>query len=136
MYDEARDRAGQIEAYEQEIVDKYNAMDLYRNKGKSWSKISFNDLSLEENLNYIKYNLKSSHEAYKLFLITQDKFQDQPLIPAQIIQKMAKQSNINKRNFDEKMFRRIEYKAMLKVIKNNLDSLDNKMLVDTIFSLG
>lgn len=85
MYDDARDRAAMIEGYEKQIVDKYNAMDLYRSKNKSQSKISFNDLSLEENLNFVKYNLKNTHEAFKLFLITQEKFKEQPALSASII---------------------------------------------------
>jgi hypothetical protein len=39
-------------------------MDVYRAKGKSKNKISFADLTLHENLNYIKYTLKDSDEAF------------------------------------------------------------------------
>lgn len=135
-YDRARDAAGEIKEYEQKIVDKYNALDIFRLKDKNEKQISFNDLTLEENLNYVKYNLKTSHDAFKLFQITQEKFSEQPALPAAILQKLATRSDIDKRNFDEKLFARIEYKQMLKGIKENLPLLDNKMLVDTVFALG
>ena len=60
-------------------------MDLYRSKGLSKSKISFNDLTLQENLNYIKYDLKNTHEAFSLFDITKDKFNSSPDIAASLI---------------------------------------------------
>jgi hypothetical protein len=65
-------------------------------------------------LNYIKHNLKSSHEAFKLFEITKEKFENKPEIAAQIIQKFATGSDITKKNFEEKLFSRVEYKEMLK----------------------
>lgn len=71
--------------YEAAVVDKYNALDLYRSKQKSKSKISFNDLTLEENLNYIKYSLKTSDEAFKLFEITKEKFKSSPDIACSIV---------------------------------------------------
>ena len=66
------------------------SLDLYRAKGKTKSKISFNDMTLEENLNYIKYTLKDSDEAFKLFEITRDTFGSlTPEIPAALVQKIA-----------------------------------------------
>ncbi len=52
--------AADVAMYEKKIVDQYHKLDVYRAKGKERSKISFNDLTLVENLNYIKHNLKNS----------------------------------------------------------------------------
>ena len=70
--DEASATSHAITEYEKAIVANHEATDLYRLKGKSKAQISFNDLSLEENLRYIKYDLENSHEAFKLFKITRD----------------------------------------------------------------
>lgn len=56
--------AADIELYEKKVVDEYHKLDLYRTKGKTWRKISFNDLTLQENLNYVKFNLKNADEAF------------------------------------------------------------------------
>jgi hypothetical protein len=69
-YEDEKKMAAEIAQYEKTIVDQYHKLDLYRAKGKQRSKISFNDLTLPENLNYIKYNLKNSDEAFNLFEIT------------------------------------------------------------------
>lgn len=59
-YDSEKQMAAEVALYERKIVDEYHNLDLYRAKGKSRGKISFKDLSLSENLNYIKHNLKDS----------------------------------------------------------------------------
>jgi hypothetical protein len=56
--------AAEIERYEKQVIDNYHKLDVYRAKGKERSKISFNDLTLQENLNYIKFNLKNTEEAF------------------------------------------------------------------------
>ena len=112
--DRAKMTAMEIERYEQKVVKEYHAMDLYRKKNKSWKQISFNDLTLEENLNYIKYSLKSSHEAFSMFDITKDRFANHPELASSIVQKLATRSDIHAKNFEEKLFSRPEYKAMLK----------------------
>jgi 3-oxoacyl-[acyl-carrier-protein] synthase III len=93
-------------------------------------------LTLPENLNYIKYNLKNSDEAFELFKITSLKFESSPEIPASIIQKLANRSSIDEKDVDKKLVPRYEYKNMLKAIQKNLEFLDNKQLVDTMFSIG
>lgn len=85
QFDLAKNKAADIEAYEAKVVEKYNGLDLYRMKGISHRKISFNDLTLEENLSYIKYDLKNTHEAFKLFDITKEKFAEAPEIAASLI---------------------------------------------------
>ena len=47
--------------------------------------ISFKDLSLHENLNYIKFTLKDSKEAFHMFDITKDAFESSPEIPAALV---------------------------------------------------
>jgi hypothetical protein len=101
-YEEAKTLSANIEDYEKHIVEKHTQLDLYRAKNKTRGKISFNDLTLQENLNYIKYTLKNTNEAFAHFDITKDKFQDfPPEIPAAIIQKMATRLNINIRKRHE-----------------------------------
>ena len=78
MYDQAKQAASYIQQYESKIVDQHSKLDIYKSKGLSYSKISFNDLTLLENLNYIKFNLKNTEEAFKLFDITKQKFSDRP----------------------------------------------------------
>jgi len=135
-YDEARELACEMETYEDNIVRKYYDQDLYLSKGKTRSKITFNDLTLEENLNYVKYTLKNSNDAFEIFDQTKEKFQDVPDLAAAIVAKLAIRSNITPRNFDDKVFSRKEYKGMLKQIKAGFSRMDNKQLVDTVFSLG
>lgn len=49
---------------------------------------------------------------------------------------MANRSNIDEKDIDKKLIPRYEYKNMLKAIQKNLEFLDHKQLVDTIFSIG
>lgn len=70
-------------------------------------------------MNYIKFNLKTSEEAFQLFDITKEKSLT-PDIPASIIQKLANRSNITPTNVNEKLLVRNEYKAMLKTIQKGL----------------
>jgi hypothetical protein len=128
--------AAEVAQYEQKIIDEYHKLDVYRAKGKERSKISFNDLTVQENLNYIKYNLKNSEEAFKMFEITQRKYQQNPEIPASIVQKLGTRSNLKPKDVEKKLIPRYEYKNMLKVIQKNLEYLDNKQVVDTLYSVG
>ena len=78
--------AGQVKDYESNVYTDHLSLDLYRAKGKSKSKISFKDLSLQENLNYIKYTLKDTNEAFDMFNITKYSFKEnQSLIPAALL---------------------------------------------------
>ena len=52
--------ASDIQKYEQKVVNEHYNLDIYRAKGKSKGKISFKDLTLNENLNYVKYSLQNS----------------------------------------------------------------------------
>jgi hypothetical protein len=46
IYDFAKDQATKISNYENKIVSKYEQLDLYKSKGLTRGKISFNDLTL------------------------------------------------------------------------------------------
>lgn len=138
-YQKAQKLSNAIKDYETELVHEHLKLDIYRAKGKSRSKISFNDLTLQENLNYIKYTLKDSNEAFDLFKVTKDTFTAKsPEIPAALVQKLANKTKDLDRKIEirDKIVRRPEYKQMLKSIKQGLPSLDNRQLVDTLFSLG
>lgn len=49
--------ANEIQSYEEKVMEQHYKLDIYRAKDKSRNKISFKDLTLSENLNYVKYNL-------------------------------------------------------------------------------
>ena len=73
-YERAQKLSNSMKDYESELVKEHLQLDIYRAKGKSRNKISFNDLTLHENLNYIKYSLKDSQAAFDLFKVTKDTF--------------------------------------------------------------
>jgi len=98
---------------------------MYLAKGKSQKAISFNDLSLEENLTYIKFNLKDVQEAFYMFDITKHKFEGSPELPASLVQKIATRSKDLKRNLNSVVSRN-EYKAMLKIIQKESHNLDGR----------
>ena len=135
-YEDEQRLAAQVAQYEKEIIDKYHKLDLYRAKGKPRAKISFNDMTLVENLSYIKHNLQTSEQAFELFKITQVKYESNPEIAASIVQKLANRSNLKAKEIPKKLLGRYEYKNMLKSIQKNLELLDNKQAVDTLFSIG
>ena len=90
-------------------------------------------------MNYIKYTLKDSNEAFNMFLVTKDSFGAiSPEIPAALIQKIANKTKDMDRKTEirDKIIRRKEYKQMLRMIKEGLGNLDNRQLVDTLFSIG
>jgi hypothetical protein len=84
-YDGEKQLAAEVAQYEKHIVEQYHQLDLYRTKGKPKAKISFTDMTLTENLNYVKYNLKTSEEAFDLFKITSTRFSSNPEIAASIV---------------------------------------------------
>ena len=119
-YQRAQKLSNAIKDYEVELVQEHLKLDIYRAKGKTRNQISFNDLSLQENLNYIKYTLQDSNEAFNLFKVTKDTFgADAPELPAALIQKMANKTKdlAQKTEVRDKIIRRPEYKQMLKVVK-------------------
>lgn len=69
-YQKAQRLSNAVKDYEVELVHEHLGLDIYRAKGKTRNNISFKDLSLHENLNYIKFTLKDSKEAFNMFSIT------------------------------------------------------------------
>lgn len=59
-YQRAQKLSNAVKDYEAELVQDHLGLDIYRAKGKTRNQISFKDLSVHENLNYIKYTLKNS----------------------------------------------------------------------------
>ena len=120
------------------MVQKYHERDLYRTVGLSKNKISFKDLTPQQNLNYVKFNLKNSIEAFQYFEIIKEKFGlESPDIPAALVQKIASRTkDFNLRPVRDKIVPRVQYKQMLKLIKKNITKLENRHFVDTVFSIG
>lgn len=84
---ERRNLAAAVADYEQVVVQDHLALDLYRSKGKSYTQISFNDLTVHEQLNYVKYNLKNTKEALLMFdIVTHD---EQASVACALVQKIA-----------------------------------------------
>lgn len=72
----------------------------------------------------------------ELFAITHEKFKNSPDIPAAIVQKLAVRSTLKAKDVGAKLIERYEYKNMLKAIQSNLELMDHKQAVDTLFALG
>ncbi len=135
-FDRVKELAAEVENYENKIVEQHRYLDINRAKGKNYVQISFNDLTVQENLNYIKFNLKTSNQAFEMFEIIKDKMENHPEIPASIVQKLALRSNLRSEDINAKLLQRFEYKNILRGISKNIDMLDNKNLVDTVFAIG
>jgi len=109
-------------------------LDIYKAKGHV-SNLSFRDLTVNENLNYIKHSLKNSTEAFALFKITSEQ-SVAPEIPAAILQKIALRSDIFDKEKVAGIVRKKEYKQIIRAVRENLERLDNKQVVDTLFALS
>ena len=111
-YQKAQKLSSAVKDYEAELVKEHLNLDIYRAKGKSRSTISFKDLTLHENLNYIKFTLKDSKEAFNMFNITKDAFEGSAEIPAALVQKLANKTlNLDRKvEIRDKIIRRPEYK--------------------------
>ena len=57
-YQTASKLSSDIKEYENDVLADHQSLDIYRAVGKSQDRISFNDLTLQQNLNYIKYTMK------------------------------------------------------------------------------
>jgi hypothetical protein len=134
-YDRAGELATAVADYEVAVIEKHHGKDLYRSKGKSRGQISFNDLTLEENLMYIKHDLADVQEAFHIFDITKGNYSGAPDLPASLIQKIATKT----KKLDQSAVKIIdtnEYKAMLKSIQKNMGELSQRQFIDTVFALG
>ena len=137
-YEEASKLSSAIKDYEHEVLADHLNLDIYRAIGKDKNKISFKDLTLQQNLNYIKYTMKDTNEAYEFFKITQDNFGEYTAdIPAALVQKIATRTrNLDNKDTWQKIVDRPEYKMMLKAVKKGMVNLSNRHFVDTLFSIG
>ena len=63
-YQEAEYLATAVQDYETSVIQHHRNKDLYYQKSKKFNQISFKDLNLQEQLNYIKYTIKDTREAF------------------------------------------------------------------------
>lgn len=119
-----------INNYETELYNDYRNLDLYNKYHKGI--INFSELSLEENLNYVKFNLKNTEDLFKMYL--EVKSIDNSLIFGSMIQKLAVSLKTDKDI--QKTLNIYEYKDLLRDFKKNFRSLDNKNFVDSIYAIG
>lgn len=52
------------------------------------------------------------------------------------MQKLAVRSSLKAKDVGAKLIERYEYKNMLKAIQSNLELMDHKQAVDTLFAIG
>jgi hypothetical protein len=130
-----------IEQYELEIYNEFKNQDLY-NKYKKGIVI-FGELSLEENLNYIKFNIRNSNELFNLYeeimhkdftKYKKENKEIQPIILSAILQKIA----VGAKNLEQipDLLSNTTYKELLVNIKKNIKNLTDRNLVDNLWSLG
>jgi hypothetical protein len=117
------------------LVQKYRDLDIHRKADKG-SKAELKELTLQENLNYIKYNSRNAEQALRIFK-TSESIAQYPEFSSAIIQRMC-QSIAILTNPETRYMMSVqpEYKAMLKIINKKAAMLDDKNLVDNIYALG
>jgi hypothetical protein len=118
-----------INQFENSIYEEFKKLDLYNKYNKGI--VEFKDLTLEENLNYIKFNINCGRDLFKMFHEVKDL---SPIISCALIQKIAVGYK-EERDILE-LFIKPEYRAMLSIAKKNLTAIDNKNLVDTLWAIG
>ena len=89
------------------LVQEHLQLDLYRAKDKSRGQISFKDLTLHEQLQYVKWSLKDTREALQMFEIVKE--QDvQGQVACALVHKVSNKTKNLKEGFtDKKEFREI-----------------------------
>ena len=126
----------QIDNFELEEYAQWKDIDLFHKHG---GRVEFKDMTLQENLNYVKFYIKNSLELFKMFgeLKKKESSKNEDnnfLIYSFILHKLAF-SIKNYKNFD-KIIQFSEYKSLLQNIKPHFTKLDNKNLIDTLWSIG
>jgi hypothetical protein len=130
-----------INQYELEVYNEFKKLDLYSkyNKGQ----VKFGDLTLDENLNYIKFNITNSSDLFKMYRevihkdfvkYNKENIQDRPVIYSAILQKFA----LGVKNEEKalSLFTEFDYKNLLRDIKDNIPKISDKNLVDNLWSIG
>jgi len=125
----------EVDEYEKSITLQHRNLDIHRRKDKR-QKAEFKHLTLHENLNYVKHNVRNVRQSMRIFKTTNGLFST-PELPAGIIQRISQSpdilTNVKKR---ELMIVQPEYKAMLKQVNSKAALLDDKNLVDTLYALA
>ena len=129
MYKNESEIAEYITNYENGLVKKYKAKNITSKTPKSRPK--FSQLTENENLNYIKFNLLKPNEGLRI--VDEIKDIDSYRIAPALIQKIG----YFLRSQDAiKVIRRNEYKALLRGVVDRLSQMDNKNIVDSLFSVA
>jgi len=116
--------------YETELYNEFRNLDIYNKYQKGI--VKFTELTVAENLNYIKFNLKNSQDLFKMYL--ELKNSDNPLFFCSMIQKL---STCLKNEKDVlRTLNLYEYKDLLRDFKKNFKMADNKNFVDSVWALG
>ncbi len=126
------DLKSKINNYETELYNEFRNMDVYNKYQKGI--VKFSELSLEENLNYIKFNLKNSDDLFKMYIELSNSQNNNSLIFGSMIQKLS--ANLKSEKDVNKTLNLYEYKDLLRDFKKNFKIIDNKNFVDTIFAIG
>lgn len=125
--------------YETEVVQDHYSLDLYRTKGKTRSKISFNDLTLHEQLNYVRWNLKDTREGFQMFEIINreqpGQLKDEAHV-AEVACAIVQMTGTKTKKLPEGFKDKNEFRALLKAIQKGVPLLSSKSLVDTLFGLS
>lgn len=128
-FEEHVELTNKLNTYELEVYNEFKKLDLYDKYNKGI--IEFKDLSVEENLNYVKFNLKNTNELFKMYTEVREL---SPIITCALVQKIS----LGYKEEKDKvvLFQKKDYKDMLIKIKKNLKTIDNKNLIDTFWSIG
>jgi hypothetical protein len=126
-----------IREYEHNLFDQYEKRDVYLgNRGT----ILFSEFTVEQNLNYVKYNVFHPDELFGHF--AQIKMyegdmsvEDVARISASLIQKLALSFKVREQKKRVFIIAKYQYKQMLRIVKDNLNVFGNKEIVDTLFAV-
>lgn len=94
----------------------------------------FTDLTIKDNIQYLKLDIVNGNDALSLWEEGKDVFTG-PEIPAAIIQKFAK-AHVTKYSARYEVMKAKGYKGVLRRVKENVQKLNDKSLVDTFYSIG
>lgn len=141
FFDHQIDLTSKINQYELEVYNEFKKLDLYAkyNKGQ----VKFGDLTLDENLNYIKFNITNSSDLFKMYRevinkdfvkYKKDNVNDKPVIFSAILQKFA--LGVKTEDKALSLITEFDYKNLLRDIKDNIPKISDKDLVNNLWSIG